>query len=454
MDKLRLQFWSALRYISTFLYLILAGLAVIDLADQMPHALEQHLKSLSFPLLGTFLPPQLNHVWLPLNIMAVLFVLIVQVSSRRKRLWRPSGFEVLPAPDGGYLRKAGFGQFKKELKGVPSAARREATDCFKLAERHFSKNRYKNAATEYQKSAFSVSTKCAYLNLGVSLCHISFFQRATDAFETGLPIARREEDKRFEAAFLCNSGILHRERGKLTEALTCFKQAYGKGDEVGDSLGQACALGNIGSVYLLQGRIEEARKSWEKVCERFEQARCVVGRAVALDNIGGVYGGKWDFKRALKYHRRAHKIHKDVCSLLGKEQTLANIGYVRLKLNRRRRSLRASRAALRLAEQLGSFLDQAKAHGNIGLAFEKKGKLEDALASVQKSLELYRQVGNPIGVGNQLASIGTIYAAQDKKKEALLKWGEARSKFLLIGARSDGYHAVESALELSVHNNP
>ncbi len=453
MDKLRLQFWSALRYISTFLYLIFAGLAVTDLAGHMPRALEQRLKSLSPPLLGEYLPAQLNHVWLPLAIMAALFLLIAQASSRRKRLWRPSGFETLPAPDGGYLRKAGFVQFKKELKGVPSAARREAIECFKLAERHFSKNQYKNAATEYQKSAFSVSTKCAYLNLGIAMCYVSYFQRATDAFETGLPIAQREEDTKFVAAFSCNSGILHRERGKLTEALTCFKQAYGKGVEIGDSLGQACALGNIGSVYLLQGRIDEAMKSWEVTCERFERARCAVGRAVALDNIGSVYGGKRNFKRALKYHREARKIHREMYNLMGEAQTLSDIGYVCLKLNRRRRSLRASRAALKFAEQLGSLVDQAKAHGNIGLVFEKKGKLEDSLTSVQKSLELYKQVGNPVGVGNQLASIGAIYAAQNKKKEALLKWGEARSKFLLVGAKSDGYHTVESALEMSVHDS-
>ncbi len=87
------------------------------------------------------------------------------------------------------------------------------------------------------------------------------------------------------------------------------------------------------------------------------------------------------------------------------------------------------------------------------MVYEKKGKLEDALESVQKSLELYRQIGNPIGIGNQLASIGAIYTAQNKKEEALLKWGEARSKFLQIGAKSEGYHAVEAAIEMSLQDD-
>ena len=427
-------------------------LALLDFGGRMPDTLGRRLESLLFAGSAEFLPPQLHRTWIWLGIMAVLSLFIVHVSSRRKRLWRPRSFEALPAPNGGYLRKAGLAQLKKELKKGERAARREANESFRLAERRFAGNRYKDAVSEYQKSAFSISTKAAYLNLGVSLWYTSYFQRAMDAFTTGRLIARKEGDQRFEAAFVCNIGILQRERGELTEALTCFKQAYTTGGNIGDSLGQACALGNIGSVYLLQGRIDEAMKSWEMACERFEKAGRASGRATALDNIGSVYGGKWDFKHALKYHRKAHRIFKDIRNLPGETQTLANIGCVCFKLGRFRRALKASHAALKLAGRFGSLLDRAKTLGTVGLVYEKKGKLEEALESVQKSLELYRKIDSPVGVGNQLASIGVIYAAQDRKKEALLKWGEARSKFLTTGARSDGYHTVEAAIEMSLHD--
>jgi tetratricopeptide (TPR) repeat protein len=454
MDKVRLQFWNTLKYMSTFLCLIFGVLATLDLTNRMPDGLAKYLKSPPFLNSAGLLPPQFNWAWIPLAGVAVIFVLVARIASRRKRLWRPSSFEDLPAPGGGYLRKVGLAQLKKEVKAGTAEARRQAIESFKSAEIHFSENRYKEAAAEYQKSAFSISTKSAYLNGGVSLCYISHLSRAADAFETGLAIARREKNEKFEGAFLCDIGITQRERGNLTEALAFFKQAYGIGAMTGDSLGQACALGNIGSVYLLQGRIDESIKSSEIVHKNFENASCAASRAAALDNIGNVYSGRGDFKRALKYHRKARKIYRDIRNLPGETQTLANIGYVSLKLGRPRRSLRASRAALKLAERLGSFVDRAKAYGNIGLAYEKKGKLEDALKSIQKSLELYKQVSNPVGIGNQLASMGVIYAAQDKKKEALLKWGEARSKFLQTGAKSDGYHVVETAIEVYIRDNP
>ncbi len=451
MDKHRLQFWDALRDISTFSYLAFGTLAALDIAGRMPKRFEGYLDFLFFFWFPRFLPPQFKQLWVPLLVVAAMFLFIVYVADRRKRLWRPSWFNELPAPNGGYLRKAGMAPFKKDLKGGEPPARRPAKESFKLAELHFVENRYKEAVAEYQKSTFSMSTKSAYLNLGASLWYTSYFQRAMDALEKGLSIARNEKNEEFEAAFVSNIGVIQRERGKLDEALTRFKRAYSIYGDTGDELGQGCALGNIGSVYLLQGRTDEAMKSWEMAHERFEKADHAAGRATALDNIGSVCAGKWDFKQALKYHRQARKLFRGIPNLPGEMQTLANIGYAYLKLGRFRRSLKASHAALKRAERLGSSLGRAKALGTIGLVYEKKGDLDNALDSLQKSLELYRQLDSPVGIGDQLASIGVIYAAQKKKNEALLKWGEARSKFLTTGARSYGYHILEAAIEQSLH---
>ncbi len=453
MKRLRLQFCKALLYLSTILYFFCGAMAVFELSNLTPPRLKTLMAYLFRTDFLTSISPQLNRTWPFLALAAIIFFLIARSAYRRKLLWRPPGFETHPAPDGGILRKATIEDLKKGSKKGSPAARRQATQSFRAAEGLFAANKYQDAAAEYQKSAFQISTMSAYMNQGVSLCYTSYFQRAADAFEMALPIAQREVNDRFEAAILNNSGIPQKERGNLTEALTCFKQAYSISGTLGDNIGQACALGNIGSVYVLQGRTNEAMKSWENALDSFKQAGCLAGQAAALDNMGCVYSGKWNFKRALRLHRKAHRIFKRIHNLPGRLQTVSNIGAVCCKLGKQRRSLKASRQALKLAQRVGSLVGQAKALGTIGLAYEKKGELDDALESVQKSLELYKRVGSPLGIGNQLASIGVIYAAQEKKKEAMLKFGEARSKFLQIGARSEGYHTVETAIELSLHEN-
>lgn len=486
MDKARLQFWNVLRYLSTFLYFIFGVLAVVDFAGLMPDGLgtylesylDIYLKSILRAYSVGFVPPQLIEAWIPLVVATVLFVFVARISSRRKRLWRPSGFEAVPAPNGGYLQKASSVQLKKELaKAALEAglkakeslrmtemsqirlkagreARGQAKKSFKLAERHFAENRYRDAAAEYQKSASSFATMSAYLNMGVSFCYVSYFEKAVAAFDKGTPIAQRNQNDNFMAAFLCNICIPHRELGALTEAYACFKQAYGIGGKYGDSLGQACALGNLGNLLLLQGRPDEALRSWQKALESFEQTNCRAGRAAALDSIGSVYSGKRNFKQALNYHQKARKIYKSIYNLPGELHALANIGYVYFKLDKRWKSLRTSRKAFKLAVRLGSFLDRARTLGNIGLANgKKKSKLEEALRSVQRAMELYEKIDNPLGVGNQLANIGVIYAAQKKKKEALKKLGEARAKFLEIGAKCDGFQTAEAGIQMAFEEN-
>lgn len=450
MNRVRLHFWNLMRYIFTFLCLAYASLAALDLAGRMPVALDSSLKSLLLPHFPGFLPPHLHRIWIPLAVTAAVFFLIARLMKRHRRFWTPSGFSVLPVSNGGYLRRVDSSQFKDESKTATSDLKRMAKEAFRSGDLHFGVKRYKEASEKFQESTFAVATKSAYLNLGVSLFCVASMERATNAFEIGLSLAHDQNSEKFLAAFLCNSGIVKRERGELTEALSCFERAYSTCRKIGDSLGRACALGNIGSVHLLRGEDDAAMESWELANKDFRRIGLTAGLAAALDGIGSVYGAKGEYRRALKHHRKARTLYKTIHSLHGEAQTLANIGHARFKLGRWRRSLRAGRAAIKIAEPLGSYVEQAKAHGAIGLVYQKRNKLAEALDSFQKSLELYKKIGNPVGIGEQLANIGSIYALEGRKKEALLKLGEARSKFLQTGARTDGYHTIEAAKDLSL----
>jgi tetratricopeptide (TPR) repeat protein len=449
MGRVQLQFWNALTYLSTFLYLFFGTLAALDYSNGTPDRLKIFLNSLFHRsrLVGS----EHHAAWIPLAGAALLFAIIARTSQQRKRLWRPSDYQALPAPNGGYLRKAGFPQCKQELRQATPRARREARHFFKLAERYFDRNLFQAAATAYQSSAFAFFTTTAYLNLGVSLCYSSSFQKSLEAFNTALARAKKSKNERLFSAALGNIGILHREQGNLTEALRCFKQTYGICEKIRDSCGEACGHGNLGSLFLAQGRPDEALKPWLNALEIFEKSDYLTAVATALDNVGSVYSAKGEHKIALEYHLRSQKIYKIVWNVPGQAQSLANIGYAYVKLGKARKSLKINRKALKLAGWLNSSLDRAKAHSNIGLVHQKKGRLEEALQSIQKAFELYDQISNPIGSGNQLLAMGVIYASRHERAEALRKLGEARSKFLQSGVMSD---AVEAAIEMALRSKP
>jgi hypothetical protein len=153
MDKVRLRFWSALGHFCTFMLVFSGVLAFLEYTGKTPDVLRNLLVSASSLEYVRFLPPHLTETWIPLSVLTFAFGAVALAASRQKQIWRPSGFITLPAPNGGYLRKAVSRQFRKELKGGSWKTRREAKAHYKKAEKHFEKNQYRSAAAEYQKSA-------------------------------------------------------------------------------------------------------------------------------------------------------------------------------------------------------------------------------------------------------------------------------------------------------------
>ena len=450
MDRLRLRFWNALEHFCIPLFPFFGALAVLELTGHLPNPLKRLLIFPSSLDHFRFLPP----TWVLLALLSFFFAAVAWAAFRRKKLWHPSGFRTLPAPNGGYLRKANRAHLRKELSRAPWKRRRAAKEHFRKAERYFVKNQYRSAATEYRESASVFATMSAHLNEGISLCYTSHFRKAADAFDEGLSIALGGKNGSFASVFHCNICIPYRELGRLEEAHASFKEAHSICMRSDDSLGRLCALGNSGTLLLVRGEPDEALQSWRYALEGLAEIRCGAALAVALDGAGCAFTAKGEFRRALYHHRKALKISRRLRSLPGTTGTLANIGEAHARLGRRWRSLRVNRKALKLAARYGYVVDQAKIHAYTGLAHAKRGKLEDALKSLETALVLYRQIDNPLGVARQLADIAVIYASQKKTKEALRKLGEARDNFQKAGASSAEYRTLEKRIKQALHGNP
>jgi len=427
-----------------------AALALLERTGQTPNPLKKLLAFASGNEYARFVPL----TWVLPALLSFLFAAVACAAFRRKKLWHPSGFMTLPAPNGGYLRKANLAHLKKELSRAGWKKRRAAKTHFRKAERYFVKNWYRSAAAEYRKSASVLATMSAYLNEGVSLCYLSQLRNAADAFDKGLAEALTGKNDSFASAFHCNMCILYREMGSLEQAHSSFKEAYGICMRSGDTLGRLCAVGNSAALFLAQREPGEALQSWRHALDGLAEIHCGIALAVALDGAGCALAAKGESRRALNHHRKALRIFRRHRSLPGTINALANIGHAHARLGRRQRSLRADRKALKLAARYGYVVDQAKIHADTGLAYAKKGKLEDALKSAEKAMELYKQIDNPLGVARQLADIAVIYASQKKTKEALRKLGEARGNFQKVGASSAEYRFLEQRVKLALCGNP
>jgi tetratricopeptide (TPR) repeat protein len=446
MDKLRLQFWTALQHFCALMAISSGILALLEYVGRTPNSLKNVLIPVTNLRYMRFLPPAVAQAWISLAVLMFSFAIAALAARRRKLLWHPSGFTTLPAPNGGYLRKANPGHLRKEFSKAPWKARLAAKRHFKKAEKCFKKNQYHGAAVEYRKSASEFATASAYLNEGICLCYTSLFRKAADAFDKGLSEALGRKNDAFASVVHGNIAIPYRELGSMEEARASFKEAYGICMSSGDSLGRLCALGNSGALFLARREPNEALQAWRDALVGLAEIRCNFARAVALDGVGRAYAAKKDVSRALSYHRKALRIFRSHRSVPGITGALANIGQAHARLGRRGRSLKVSRKALKLAVSYGSLLDQAAIYANMGLAHAKKNNGGDAIKSVEKALEIYKQIDNPLATARQLANIAVIYASQKKNKEALQKLEEARRCFQKAGDHMPECRSLEKRI--------
>ena len=201
---------------------------------------------------------------------------------------------------GQIFEKATLMGFQKEVEGALSEQRSHTTDYFKTAEHDFEKRRYADAADNYQKSSGVIPTMSAYLNLGLSLWYVSNFAQAQEAFSSGLRIAIKKQDRKFEAAFRGNIGNVYLNQGKLEEALKSYRDALAIHEEIGNPLEQANVLNNIGLIYYQRGKLEEALKSHRDALTTFNEIGNPLGQANARTNIGIVYRKQGKYEEALR----------------------------------------------------------------------------------------------------------------------------------------------------------
>jgi tetratricopeptide (TPR) repeat protein len=294
-----------------------------------------------YPILQTLSGKQLH-----LLLATVVFLLLAYGAGAWKDvLSLKPAVELTQGPRGALAQKATPTGFKKELEEAASELASEAEDYFNAAERDFAAIRYRDAASNYEKSISVLPTMSGYLNLGISLLYASHFRQAEAAFISGLQVARKKADAEFEGAFVGNIGNVYSTQGKLAEALKSYQAALAIHKQIGNPLGEASVLGNIGIVYSTQGKLEEALESYQAALEIDKQIGNPLGEANALGNIGNVYFTQGKLEEALKSHQAALEIHKQIGNPLGEAHDLVNIGLMYAEQGKKREALKLLRQA-------------------------------------------------------------------------------------------------------------
>jgi tetratricopeptide (TPR) repeat protein len=120
----------------------------------------------------------------------------------------------------------------------------------------------------------------------------------------GLATSRALNDKREQARYLNDLGLVYDALGEKRRALEYYEQALPLSREVGDKGGEATTLNNIGGVYDALGEKRRALEYYEQALPLSREVGDKGGEAVTCFNIGLTYRELGDLDRAVEYVER------------------------------------------------------------------------------------------------------------------------------------------------------
>jgi len=132
--------------------------------------------------------------------------------------------------------------------------------------------------------------------------------RVTEALEYGeeaLAIHRAQGERLPEGTVLGNLGVLHHEQGRLSQAKDCYAQALAIHREVGNLRTVGFLLSNLAILHLHQGRVPEARANHEEALQLYRQLGDSRSEGICLGNLGDLLFSVGEFATARDHFRRA-----------------------------------------------------------------------------------------------------------------------------------------------------
>jgi tetratricopeptide (TPR) repeat protein len=139
-------------------------------------------------------------------------------------------------------------------------------------------------------------------------------QKAVALYTDALDIAREQEDKWGEGAWLGNLGICYANLGQTQRAIEYHEQALAIAREIGDRPGEARHLGNLGICYADLGQTQRAIEVYEQALAIAREIGYRQGEGIDLGNLAEALIDQGNFDEAIQRVQEGVKIAEEISS--------------------------------------------------------------------------------------------------------------------------------------------
>ena len=215
-------------------------------------------------------------------------------------------------------------------------------------------------------------------------------------------------DRLGQACALTDLGDVRRLAGDYPGAADALEQALRICRDLGDRLGQANALSYLGDVRQLTGDYPAAAQALTEALVIYRDLGDRLGQANALGNLAMVRWGTADYPAAAQALTEALVIYRDLGDRLGQANALNKLGGIRWATGDYLAAADAQEQTLGICRDLGDRLGQATALSDLGIVRMATGDYPGAARAQEEALRIYRDLGSRLGQANALHYLGVV----------------------------------------------
>ena len=275
-------------------------------------------------------------------------------------------------------------------------------------------------------------------NLGVAL---SFRdpKKALEYLEPAVRMARSAGDRDLEATASSDIGSVYMLMGDPRKALPYVTSALALKREEHDRHGEMLVLANAGTIYYAIGDSYKALDTFRELLPMRREQHDRRGEGTTLYYMGTSLARLGDLDQALESLTEALPIIREVGDARSEGRALTNLGSLYMALGQPQDSLNTLQQALALTRKLKDRIQEESVLTAIAHAFLPLGDTEQALGYCRQALKIQRELSDKRGEGLALAELGSVYASMGERVEALEAYRQALPLFR--GASNQGGEA-------------
>lgn len=235
---------------------------------------------------------------------------------------------------------------------------------------------------------------------------------------------------------LTTAGLAAQNAGRISDALTLYRQALEVARATNNASGEANSLANIGFGYNKISDYPRALKHHEQALVLFQLTGNKIGEANSLRNIATVYSNLNQPLKEVEYYEQALPLYREIGNKAGEANALNNLGWAYKRLGNFPKALEFLGLALPAYQQTGIRSSEANTLKNIGYTYDAMQQYPKALEYYEQALTLYRQIGNKTGEASTLQTIGQYYYYLGQSQKAADFYEQAIPLFQQNGVKS------------------